>query len=125
MADKLEVVVARGRVWIKRGHRSFMLGYDDEEPAAVENYARMLREVLGVPSKLRPPFDNPIAIEHIFFGAYFNWSQPGVGFGQLSFNQDDKTGLTCMNETMDREWIRHALYALADHVADNAKLEDE
>lgn len=31
-APPLEVVVERGRVWLRRAHQSFMLAYDSKEP---------------------------------------------------------------------------------------------
>jgi hypothetical protein len=48
MTAPLEVVVERGRVWIKRAHQSFMLDYDDTEN--LEWYASRLRDVLGIAS---------------------------------------------------------------------------
>lgn len=47
MTDALIVKVDRGRVWIERGHQSFMLAYDDQEPGQLEWYAGQLRRVLA------------------------------------------------------------------------------
>ena len=66
---------------------------------------------------------NPIFIDRIYQGAIISWSQDDCGFGQLSFKYDEATKtLVCDDECMGREWIRKALYALADHVADTATL---
>lgn len=51
--EPLEVAVERGRIWIKRAHRSFMLAYDDPELAHQQWYAEQIRQVLnphGVPA---------------------------------------------------------------------------
>jgi len=67
-----------------------------------------------------------IKIDDIFNGgAYFSWCMTGTGFGQLSFNVDQKTQvITCMNECMSRDTVRKILVAFANHIADNAILED-
>ena len=67
-----------------------------------------------------------ISIDDIFNGrAYFSWGMTGTGFGQLSFNVDQKTQvITCMNEGMSRDTVRKILVAFANHIADNAILED-
>lgn len=56
---------------------------------------------------------------------YFDWSQTGTGFGQLSVERREDGSLHCGNEMMDREWVRKALHAFADHLADRVKLEDD
>lgn len=66
----------------------------------------------------------PVEIGTVHRGAYFDWSQPGCGFGQLSFSTDRTGRLTCDSECMGREWVRAALHALADHVADTAHFTD-
>lgn len=66
----------------------------------------------------------PVEIGAVHRGAYFDWSQAGCGFGQLSFSTDKQGRLTCDSECMGREWVRQALHALADHVADTAHFTD-
>ncbi len=67
MAEKLEVVVERGRVWIKRGHQSFMLAYEEDDHSARENYARMLREVLDADTVkvIKTAEENTKALEEV------------------------------------------------------------
>lgn len=48
----LEVVVERGRVWIRRAHQSFRMDYDD--PENLEWYADQLRKVLERGAQLYP-----------------------------------------------------------------------
>ena len=43
---QITVEVERGRVWIKRGNQSWILAYDDDDPVAVEWYAKTLRAAL-------------------------------------------------------------------------------
>lgn len=76
--------------------------------------------------KIEGPF-KPIEIGSIHHAdAYFDWSWAGHGFGQLSFSFDRKTGkILVNNECMSRESVRELLHALADHIANNAELEDE
>jgi len=58
-------------------------------------------------------------------GAYFNWGAVGIGFGQLSFSVDPSTQkVSCMNECMNRESVRKILHAFADHIADNAEINE-
>lgn len=77
-------------------------------------------------AELRAMMDaNRPEIDSVFRGAYFAWSWAGCGFGQLSFDKDATGALRCMNECMGRESVRKLLYALADHVADTAVLDDE
>ena len=66
--------------------------------------------------------ENPPLIAGIHSaGAYFDWQWQGCGFGQLSFNYDRETdAITCSDERMGKERVRTLLYALADHIADNA-----
>jgi hypothetical protein len=53
--------------------------------------------------------------------AYFDWQWQGCGFGQLAFSYDRETDeITCSDERMGKERVRTLLYALADHIADNA-----
>jgi hypothetical protein len=66
----------------------------------------------------------PVEIYDVFRGAYIQWGQKGCGFGQLAFGPDKGGRLTCDSECMGREWVRQALHALADHVADNAHFSD-
>ena len=65
-------------------------------------------------------------INDIYSGsAYFGWGITGVGFGQLSFHVDQKTQvITCMNECMSRDSVRKILIAFANHIADNAIMDD-
>lgn len=56
---------------------------------------------------------------------YLDWSWMGCGFGQLHFTFHPQTGeITCMDEHMGRERVRAILIALANHVADNCKLDE-
>lgn len=70
-----------------------------------------------------PDWDQPVQVDlhDIYkFSAYFDWGQKTVGFGQLSLTiAPDKTVVKVAGdtETMGREWVRKALHALADTVA--------
>ena len=66
-----------------------------------------------------------IEIAKVFHGAHFRWSQPGCGFGELYISVDDCGRIHVDNECMSREWVRAALHAFADYIADTAILEDE
>lgn len=48
-AEPLEVLVDRGRVWLRRGHQSFMLDYDSKVPLELHWYANQLRGMLALP----------------------------------------------------------------------------
>ena len=63
------------------------------------------------------------AIHDIY--AYFDWEWPGCGFGQLDvrFNREAGT-VHIANECMSRERVRSILVAFANHIADNAILDD-
>jgi hypothetical protein len=71
--------------------------------------------------------DHPPEIGSIHWGScYFDWSWKGCGFGQLDFRVDRETGtIAIANECMSRDRVRTILRALADHIADNAILDDE
>ena len=66
-------------------------------------------------------------IEAIHHGdCYVDWGWRGRGFGQLNFRFDKETGkIHVANECMSRETVRKILVALANHIADNAILDDE
>lgn len=68
---------------------------------------------------------NPPEIDAVFHGrAYFDWAWKGCGFGQLSFNVDDETGvITCNNECMSRENVRKILIAFANKIADECVMD--
>jgi hypothetical protein len=70
---------------------------------------------------------NPPEIGSIHYGGcYFDWSWKGCGFGQLDFRVDRESGeIRVANECMGRERVRSILIALANHIADNAILDDE
>ncbi len=62
---------------------------------------------------------DPVVDEVNYTNAYFNWSWPGCGFGQLSFGYDQTTKTwTCDNEGMGSNDVRRLLHAFAEHVAD-------
>jgi len=66
-----------------------------------------------------------IEISKVMRGMHFRWSQPGCGFGELYVSVDDCGIIRVDNECMSREWVRAALHAFADYVADTAILEDD
>lgn len=74
-----------------------------------------------------PDFQQPISVTRDDLHAahlYFSWGQKTVGFGQCSIQIDEQTGeITADTENMSREWLRRALHAVADMLADEAKLE--
>lgn len=75
--------------------------------------------------RFKPDFNAPIEIEldGIFTAnLYFGWEQRTVGFGQCTVSLENGK-LTADTECMSREWLRRALHALADTLADNAELE--
>lgn len=55
---------------------------------------------------------------------YFNWSLPGVGFGQMDVRSENNQ-FYIANECMNREKVRQVLIGLANHIADNAILDDD
>jgi hypothetical protein len=71
--------------------------------------------------------ENPPVIDGIHYGGcYFDWGWKGCGFGQLDFRVDRETGeIRVANECMSRERVRSILIALANHIADNAILDDD
>jgi hypothetical protein len=71
--------------------------------------------------------ENPPVIDGIHYGScYFDWGWKGCGFGQLDFRIDRESGeIRVANECMGRERVRSILIALANHIADNAILDDE
>lgn len=68
--------------------------------------------------------DEPIVITHIFRGSYFEWMQDGLDSGHLALSYDPGAGLICICDGIGREFVRKSLYALADHIADHAKMEN-
>lgn len=74
-----------------------------------------------------PDWTQPVNIElHDLFAfrLYTHWAQRTVGFGELALEVrlHKEDGNACMRitgdtETMGREWVRKALHALADTVA--------
>ena len=71
--------------------------------------------------------ENPPEIHGLHWGnCYFDWGWKGCGFGQMDFRFDRDAGtLHVANECMSRESVRAILIALANHIADNAVLDDE
>lgn len=55
---------------------------------------------------------------------YFSWVRQGTGFGELSLTRHEDGRVTCMNECMGRAFVRSALHALADTLADVAELQE-
>lgn len=54
---------------------------------------------------------------------YFNWSWPGVGFGELWVGKSSSDGhLVIDAECMGKENARLLLYALVDKLVDEAEL---
>lgn len=55
---------------------------------------------------------------------YFNWSWPGVGFGELWVGKKSNSDSTLVvdAETMSKESARKLLYALVDKLLDEAEL---
>jgi hypothetical protein len=56
----LTVEIERGRVWIKRAHRSLMLAYDSDVPEEREWYAKQVREILGLTKRAASGAPNPL-----------------------------------------------------------------
>ena len=54
---------------------------------------------------------------------YFNWSWPGVGFGELWVGKSKEDGhLVVDAECMSKESARKLLYAMVDKLLDEAEL---
>jgi len=83
---------------------------------------------LTVEERAKLMAENPPEIDAIHIGSYlyFDWGWKGCGFGQLDVRFDPETGkIAVANECMSRERVRSILIALANHIADNAVLDDE
>lgn len=67
--------------------------------------------------------NEPKVVEINNASIYFNWTWPGVGFGELWVGKSQEDGhLVVDAETMSKESARKLLYALVDKVLDEAEL---
>lgn len=92
-----------------------------------QDAARRLVDRLGAAAPHPPiaqPQTSPEVTGVMASEVYFNWSWPGIGFGQLSLSMQDGK-VVCGNECMGRGSVRSLLRAFADHIAATATLEDE
>jgi hypothetical protein len=65
----------------------------------------------------------PEVVDIHYAKIYFNWSWPGVGFGETSVGSSREDGhLVIDAECMSKERARQLLYALVDKVIDEAEL---
>jgi hypothetical protein len=67
------------------------------------------------------PIHVPVANIHAA-NLYFSWTQESVGCGECHISKNADGTLTASTEYMSREWLRQALHAAADTLADAAQL---
>lgn len=116
VGDKLLTQTDRGLTWL------MVLEGDSVAGAKFKDVVSTRPDIKSIATPMKFEFDKT-GIHNC--NAYFDWGALGMGFGQMSFYQDQETGdIVFDTEMMGPETTRLMLHQFVDYIVDNGVSDD-